>query len=108
MISIFLLIFIPAVIHANSKWYQPEQIHISYGENIEDLVVTWSTFNKTEESIVEYGLGVLKQRAFGNSRLFVDGGWKHRSQYIHKVKLTNLRLDSLYSKFTFCVEFLLL
>lgn len=51
-------------------------------------MVTWSTRDATNESTVEYG---LKNEEFsikveGNSTLFVDGGPKQRSQYIHRVR----------------------
>jgi len=76
-------------------------------DNIHDIVVTWSTRNDTEESIVEYGIGGFVLRAEGNSTLFVDGGRKKQKQYIHRVWLKNLTPDSKYSKiylmyFTVC------
>ncbi|KAK9512350.1 hypothetical protein O3M35_000795 [Rhynocoris fuscipes] len=71
--------------------YQPEQVHISFGDNIDEIVVTWSTFDETPNSVVEYGIDELTERAEGYSKLFVDGGKKKRKQYIHRVKLTNLK-----------------
>lgn len=61
-------------------------------------MITWSTRNDTEESIVEYGIGGLVLSAEGNSTLFVDGGQEKRKQYIHRVLLRNLTTDSKYSK----------
>lgn len=67
--------------------YQPEQIHLSYGEKERSMVITWSTVNKTE-SIVKYGGGSLfLQSKSGSSSLFTDGGAKKASQYIHRVTL---------------------
>lgn len=70
--------------------YQPEQVHISFGEDEHTIVVTWSTINDTKESIVEYGINGLILSANGTSNIFIDGGIAHHSQYIHKVTLKNL------------------
>ncbi|XP_072383424.1 acid phosphatase type 7 [Diabrotica undecimpunctata] len=77
-------------------YYQPEQIHIAYGDNIYDIVVTWSTFDDTKKSLVEYGIGGLVLTAEGTSTLFVDGGSQKRSQHIHTVVLKNLTPGSTY------------
>ena len=60
--------------------------------------MTWSTWNDTKESVVEYGIGglILSQR--GESKLFVDGGKQKRKQYIHRVLLKDLTPGSKYSK----------
>lgn len=77
-------------------WYQPEQIHLSYGASPYEIVVTWSTFDKTPNSTVEFGLGKMTTNATGSSKRFVDGGREKRTQYIHKVKLSNLQANSFY------------
>ncbi|XKL65600.1 hypothetical protein PGB90_009020 [Kerria lacca] len=76
--------------------YQPEQIHISFGNNISEIVVTWSTWDKTNQSVVEYGIGGLISRAVGKWVLFTDGGNEKRKQYIHKVTLSNLLAEETY------------
>ncbi|XP_055377473.1 acid phosphatase type 7-like [Condylostylus longicornis] len=76
--------------------YQPEQIHIAFGENSNEIVVIWSTLDATNESIVEYGLDGNTLAETGTETLFVDGGNKKRSQYIHKVILKNLISDAKY------------
>lgn len=81
---------------ANVIYYQPEAVHLAYGDNIHDIVVTWSTRNDTEESIVEYGIGGLILTAQGNSTLFIDGGNEKQKQYIHRVWLRNLEPNSKY------------
>lgn len=50
--------------------------------------MTWSTRDATNESIVEYGFKNkdVNVKVEGNSTLFVDGGPKQRSQYIHRVR----------------------
>lgn len=79
-------------------WYQPEQIHLAYGDNVNEIVVTWSTVNRTIESLVEYGIGGLILSANGTSTAFVDGGRKKHIQYIHRVKLTKLQPNKHYGK----------
>ncbi|KAJ8719863.1 hypothetical protein PYW08_012038 [Mythimna loreyi] len=75
---------------------QPEQLHIAFGEKVNDIVVTWSTFNDTEESRVQYGEGIMDKEASGSSKLFVDGGKLKRAQYIHKVVLKDLKFNTRY------------
>lgn len=68
-------------------------------ESESEIVVTWTTWNDTDESIVEYGINGLILKAFGTSTLFVDGGELHRTEYIHKVKITRLQPSSKYSDY---------
>ncbi|CAG5023614.1 unnamed protein product [Parnassius apollo] len=75
---------------------QPEQLHISFGSKTNDIVVTWSTFNDTTESRVQYGEGVMDKEAVGNSTLFTDGGPQRRSQWIHRVVLKDLKYNTRY------------
>lgn len=77
-------------------FYQPEQIHLSYGDTLNTIVVTWSTLNKTGKSVVEYGIGGLILEAKGNSTIFQSAGSLKRIQYIHRVKLSKLTWDSIY------------
>lgn len=64
------------------------------------MIVTWSTFNDTKLSLVRFGLnGNITLKAKGSSTKFVDGGTEKHTQYIHRVKLTGLKPDSLYSEF---------
>ncbi|CAB1330857.1 unnamed protein product [Coregonus sp. 'balchen'] len=63
------------------------------------MEITWTTFNETEESTVEYGLWggrLFELTAKGNATLFVDGGSEGRKMYIHRVTLTDLRSASVY------------
>lgn len=53
--------------------------------NTNEIVVTWSTMDNTDESVVEYGIHGYILRAVGKSEKFVDGGSAQHSQYIHKV-----------------------
>ncbi|XKL65548.1 hypothetical protein PGB90_008968 [Kerria lacca] len=94
--SNFILTFILFTVNIYAVQYQPEQIHISFGDNVSEVVITWSTWDSTNESIVEYGIGELTLKAFGKSVLFTDGGNEKREQYIHRVKLTKLLADEIY------------
>lgn len=93
-----LLIFSTICYTSNGQafWFQPQQVHLSYGENVHELIVTWSTYNDTNKSLVEYGIKNFNLSSSGSSELFVDGGWKRHSQYIHRVKLTNLTPNVTY------------
>ena len=95
---VFLLIN-PRFVHNQIFWYQPEQVHLAYGDTVDEIVVTWSTFNDTTESVVEYGIGGFILTAKGSSKLFVDGGDAKHSQYIHTVRLGNLTYNSRYGNY---------
>lgn len=60
-----------------------------FTENVNDIVVTWSTMNDVGKngSVVEYGINGLTLKAYGTSEKFVDGGAAKHSQYIHRVGL---------------------
>lgn len=77
--------------------YQPEHVHLAYGENPYEIVVTWSTKNATDESVVKYGIGGFALDASGNSTLLVNGvGNETIKQYIHRVTLPSLTPGSKY------------
>lgn len=96
--TLFFLILFFVHIKCEVFWYQPEQIHLAYGNTVQDIVVTWSTFNDTEESIVEYGIGGFTLSETGSATLFVDGGSAQHSQYIHRVTIKNLTPNERYGK----------
>lgn len=75
---------------------QPRHVHLALGEIKGTFSVSWSTVNKTEQSIViVYSKG--KEMGFkGESFLFVDGGKKKASQWIHKVVVSGLDGDTSY------------
>ncbi|XP_034111959.1 acid phosphatase type 7 isoform X3 [Drosophila albomicans] len=83
--------------------YQPEQVHLAFGESVLDIVVTWNTRDNTNESICEYSeysdgskLDQVVKSAQGPVR-FVDGGAKKAAQFIHRVTLPQLKPDTKYS-----------
>ncbi|MGJ2272365.1 fibronectin type III domain-containing protein, partial [Salmonella enterica subsp. enterica serovar Paratyphi A] len=76
--------------------FQPEQVHLSIGENNTDIVVTWVTPSPPNSSVVEYGTNNLALRATGNATLFTDGGSLKRQWWMHRVRLTNLTPDTRY------------
>ncbi|XP_073830324.1 acid phosphatase type 7-like isoform X2 [Musca autumnalis] len=84
--------------NVNAVYFQPEQIHLSFGDNIYDYVVTWSTQDNTKESICKYGVGNLTSIAKNNNgpSMFIDGGKAKRTQYIHRVTLNNLKENTRY------------
>nr|XP_016923150.1 acid phosphatase type 7 isoform X4 [Drosophila suzukii] len=78
--------------------YQPEQVHLAFGETVLDIVVTWNTRDNTNESICEFGIEGLHHRvkAAQMPTKFVDGGAKKATQYIHRVTLSHLRPNTTY------------
>lgn len=78
--------------------YQPEQIHLSFGDDLLEMFVTWTTFSQTSSSVVEYGINGLILKKTGESQKFIDGGEEKRTMYIHRVKLDHLTPNSTYCK----------
>lgn len=70
--------------------YHPEQIHLSYGDNPTQMVITWVTLWPTNSTVVEYGISRLDTETQGKETLFIDGGSEKRHIYMHRVKLTSL------------------
>lgn len=67
------------------------------------MVVTWTTFNKTQ-SEVEYGLlggRLFEMSAKGDATLFVDSGKEKRKMFIHRVTLTGLKPAAAYGGCSF-------
>ncbi|XP_036339037.1 acid phosphatase type 7 isoform X2 [Rhagoletis pomonella] len=78
--------------------YQPEQVHLAFGESTRDYVVTWSTRDDTKTSICQYGLEKFEfvQNSTQPPQKFIDGGQTHSTQYMHRVTLTNLQPEQRY------------
>ncbi|KAH9395647.1 hypothetical protein TYRP_020380 [Tyrophagus putrescentiae] len=84
----------------------PEGVHLSLGANHRQMVVTWTTPNRTSCSVVWYGLvsedhlkksnSALDKMATGNCSALVDAGPQRRTVYIHRVLLRGLMPGSLY------------
>ena len=74
-------------------YIQPEQIHLSLGSSYDKMVVTWTTFDKTNDSTVWFGEKKLDRVAYGQQTLFQDSGSEKRSMYIHRVYLTGLKVN---------------
>lgn len=55
-------------------------------DNVNEIIVTWSTMDSTPSSQVEYGdNNQLDRVAIGASSQFIDGGAAQHTQYIHRV-----------------------
>ncbi|XP_039496997.1 acid phosphatase type 7 isoform X3 [Drosophila santomea] len=104
--SLLLLLLLPGIRstatnqeqEVNIVHYQPEQVHLAFGETVLDMVVTWNTRDNTNESICEFGIDGLHQRvkAARMPTKFVDGGAKKATQYIHRVTLSHLKPNNTY------------
>uniref|UniRef100_A0A3B3XH88 Purple acid phosphatase n=2 Tax=Poecilia mexicana TaxID=48701 RepID=A0A3B3XH88_9TELE len=94
-----LLSFAPLlVLSVPPIWTQPEQVHLSYPGVLGSMVLTWTTFNKTD-SKVEYGLQggrLFETSAEGDATVFVDSGEEKRKMFIHRVTLTGLKPAATY------------
>ena len=98
MLALFLLCTASLVQASPILNVQPRHVHLALGKVMGSLIVSWSTLNKTKESMVEVSTGKAGgEKLFkGSSELFVDGGKLKASQWIHKVVVTGLRGDASY------------
>ncbi|XP_039496996.1 acid phosphatase type 7 isoform X2 [Drosophila santomea] len=105
--SLLLLLLLPGIRstatnqeqEVNIVHYQPEQVHLAFGDNLRDIVVTWSTRGSPNASVVQFARNYLNDdpiEAKGTWQRFVDGGKKARTQYIHNVELKDLEPDTQY------------
>jgi len=77
-------------------------------DNMGEMVVTWSTVDATQNSIVEYGLHgqpFNQNRASGTMKILVEDKVTNSSlgineQFIHRVVLRNLTSNTFYRKVT--------
>ncbi|KAJ1524563.1 hypothetical protein ONE63_011050 [Megalurothrips usitatus] len=90
------LLFSTIAVAVAIEYYQPEQIHLAYGDSPNDIVVTWTTYSNCD-SVVEYGVGGFALKAEGSTTKFVDGGSEKRVMFIHRVTLKDLIPDAKYS-----------
>lgn len=80
-------------VYAN-PYTQPQQVHLSFGFELNNLVITWNTPQPTYSSVVQYSHNQLDyidvkgyQTKFSNS---------NNTQYIHRVLLSNLEYNTEY------------
>lgn len=81
------------------KVSQPEEVRIAFGSNASsEMTITWTTFNKTRNTVVQYGTSPknLSSVTKGQFSIFVDGGFEQRKEYIHRVYLRNLKPNTRY------------
>ena len=97
--KIYFLLLI-SLVQANYD-YLPQQIHISYTNHHDEMMITWSTLLDTNVSTVRYSKvqekPILQHNITSNNiKEFIDGGELKRVEYIHRVLLTNLEIGEQY------------
>lgn len=90
-LCIILLCFVWSFDAATTK---PEQIHLSLGDNVNEMMVTWNTRDPVDSVAVEYGKINLVNTQKGYSRKF--GHTIQQEQYVHRAKMINLEPHAIY------------
>ena len=92
MKTLLILLFLQTV-YAN-PYTQPQQVHLSFGFELNDIMVTWSTQHPTYSSVVQYSHNQLDYiDAKGYQTKFSNG---NNTQFIHRVLLSDLKHDTEY------------
>ncbi|XP_064622970.1 acid phosphatase type 7-like isoform X1 [Lineus longissimus] len=96
ILAVVLVVGLIAQIQA-VDFYQPEQIHMSYGADPTQMTFTWVTFDNTSVAIVQYGVKSFEDyTAKGIIEKFVDGGAAKRVIYMYRVNATMLTPGQTY------------
>ena len=79
-------------------YVQPRHVHLALAEEEGGLIVSWSTINSTDQSLVLLSDGQSggEKQFHGVSELFTDGGERKATQWIHRVVVTGLRGATTY------------
>ena len=99
-------IYTPIIVNDKTKNTNfPTQIHLAYTGIPTEMMISYSTNYSTDNTIAKVRLhsnhnnGNNKEWTHtfnGNSKIFVDGGARKNSQYLHYVKITGLQLGTTY------------
>jgi len=100
LVLITLLVAYTAVVSAYPPIIQakPEQIHLSYGSTPQQMIITWSVHDQTNQSYILYGKGgKMTMKATANVTKRVDEGKSQNTQYMNKAVLDNLEPGEVYT-----------
>lgn len=88
--ALLILACFTLLVRARPESRQPEQVHLSLGTSLYQMVVTWLTQDDVNATVyVEYGPqpGQYQFQSIGQTTVFVDGGEQHLRRYIHRAKM---------------------
>lgn len=79
---------------------QPEQIHLSLGDSISEISITWLTFDDTKSSFVEFGITMppFTKKVQSKISRFIDGGHKRSIRYIHRATIKGIKPGQRYCR----------
>jgi hypothetical protein len=95
----FFLTMIGVICSASVAGNIPQQIHLSFGSQLHQMMVTWVTLRPTAHAHVLYGaVGKrLNQLALANSTMYENPGNEGRLTYMHRALLTGLKASTRYT-----------
>lgn len=93
---IFVLLSLICLINASSHH---QQVHLSFGQNIDEMIVTWVTKHNDQTVHVRYGLNdseTFDFKAKASTNKFVNPGKEQRIMYVHRAILKRLVPGKIY------------
>ena len=97
ILSIVLLATLACLAGASSHH---QQVHLSFGQNIDEMLVTWVTKHNDQKVHVRYGLkndtDEFEFKAKASTTKYVNPGREGRIIYVHRAILRELEPDQIY------------
>lgn len=96
ILSIALLAALAASVSASSHH---QQIHLSFGQSIDEMLVTWVTKHNDQKVHVQYGLNSTEEfefKAKASTTKYVNPGREGRIFYVHRAILRELEPGKTY------------
>ena len=93
------VVLLSALVYLAEANSHHQQIHLSFGRNIDEMIVTWVTKHLDQNVHVRYGPNATEKfrfKAKASTTKFVNPGKERRVIYIHRAILKQLEPGQIY------------